>query len=210
MVKRPAAMRVVHRTRLGRVRVQCAWFRDRPDAAVAVERALRASPGVREAAVRPLSGSLVLRVDPRLRDSTILKLIGHCQSQARDGATGPVPEVDDPDQPDWYRRAVSEVLAEYEVDPEQGLAAETVAARRAQCGENRLPGGVARSGRYGGQGCRDGVPRRGLKSDREFTASTSRDLPPVKGGHHGKYPEEERQGLPDTGPGGRHPGPTSR
>jgi len=131
---------MAHRTHFGRVRVSCPRLRDAPALAARVEQALRASPAFDDVRVRPLSGSIILHVTPKMSDDDVLRRVQRiAASAATSESRRKTVAVARDDVSTWHRHSAKEVLTRFDVDPEAGLSDERAQAALKSDGENRLP-----------------------------------------------------------------------
>ncbi len=134
------AIRIVHRSRTGRVRLRIKCLRDNGAILRRLALALCSAPGVLSAEPRVAAGSVVLRVEPGLSDADLLDRAGEALAVALSGRALSAPaSAGPPDGPDWHSRDLGEVLDRLGVDPETGLPDAEAEARLTRTGENRLP-----------------------------------------------------------------------
>jgi Ca2+-transporting ATPase len=140
------AVVVVHDTVPSRLRLRIAGFRDRPARARSVAAELVGAQGIRAAEARPLTGSLILHVDPLAPRTVILEQVRQALGRRRQSsstierspttAVAPAPRAT---ETVWHQLSVVEATARLGTNSERGLATDEVARRRRRWGPNVLP-----------------------------------------------------------------------
>ncbi len=128
-------VRVVHDRVPGRLRLAA----DLAAAPADLEAALLDVAGVRAASVRPLTGSIVLAVDPERPAASILEGVARCLET---GKAPPAPRAAaapaEGGAPPWHAKGRAAVAEALETSPERGLGAAEARRRLAVHGENRV------------------------------------------------------------------------
>ncbi len=138
-------MVVVHDSVPSRLRLRVAALRDRPARGREVAAALAGTAGIQTAEARPLTGSLILTIDPRQRRDVILEVVRNAlaagTAPTRDAAPAPPAIARAISEPAaaWHRLAVGEAIERLGSDAENGLGEAEAKERLKRCGPNVLP-----------------------------------------------------------------------
>ena len=143
------SVEVVHCAVPGRTRLKAAWLRGRAERALDLKGALRDKPGITACSTDIRTGTVLIHHQPAVTTSFlhafVQELAPGLAAQHQPPPVRPTTSDSRPNQPVssgsstlWHSLDGEEVLRQLATNPQSGLSADAVAARRGQWGTNRL------------------------------------------------------------------------